>query len=66
MVGAVCHQLVITFEFDHQKAEDLIQKCKEIQSKQTGAQADKSNGNLKQGNRGELISQSENRRNAGN
>jgi len=32
MCGAVCHQLVIMFEFDKQKAEDLIQKCKEIQS----------------------------------
>jgi len=64
MCGAVCHQLNITFEFDRQKAEDLIQKCKELQSKQIGPQADKSNGNLKQNNRGEFISQSENRRNA--
>jgi len=63
MCGAVCDQLCILFEFDRQKAEDLIQKCKEIQSKQIGPQVDKSNGNPKQINRGEFVSQSENRRN---
>ena len=63
MCGAICNQLNITFEFDRQKAEDLIQKCKEIQSKQIKPQNDKSNGNLKQSDRGEFISQSENRRN---
>ena len=63
MCGAVCDQLNILFEFDRQKAEDLIQKCKEIQSKQIRPQVDKSNGNIKPTNRGELVSQSENRRN---
>ena len=60
MSGAVCHQLNILFEFDRQKYDELVSKCKEIQQKYINNQ--NFNDNNEQSSRGEYIAQSENRR----
>ena len=60
--GAVSHQVNLQFEFDRQKAHELIQTCKELQAKRNGLSgAEESGALLGQQDAGEPVSQSEKR-----
>lgn len=62
LCGAVSHQVNLQFEFDRQKALELIQTCKELQAQKIGRSgADESGALLDQANAGEPTSQSEKR-----
>lgn len=60
LCGAVSHQVNFQFEFDRQKALELIQTCKELQAKKMGQSgAGESGALLDQANTGEPASQRE-------
>ena len=62
LCGAVAHQVNFQFEFDRQKALELIETCKELQAKKIGLSgAEESDALLDQANAGEPASQSEKR-----